>query len=61
VIDTKIRCGRNHVLVRWEPLECGKHEHRVYTCAARVGRRACGQGKIVPTIDGTCGDKGERP
>lgn len=53
----EIRCGRDHVLVRSEPFDCGKHLHRIFTCPMRVGSRVCGDQVIVPPMSGTCGEE----
>lgn len=51
----EIRDSRNHVLVRSEPFDCGKHGHRIFTCPMRVGNQVCGQQVIIPPMGGDCG------
>lgn len=53
--DVRVHCSRNHRLVRWEPMGCGEHEHRLYLCGMRLGSRRCGEQLMVPPMSGACG------
>lgn len=53
--DGVLWCSRGHRLVRFEAMGCGGgHEHRIFRCPLRVGRRVCGEVVVLPPMGGAC-------